>query len=130
MEALLELDSLTVYDLVDNETDGLSTACGCCASPHSGIKYTPEFARVVKRRQGLDFDNVSSAAHGLSLLLVAEKDGKTQTLLMDAGPNPPTFAENVKKHDVDLSAIGYFVLCARHEPNPGAVRKRRPAHLS
>ena len=45
--------------------------CGCCASPHSGIKYTPEFARVVKHRKGLDFDNVYSAAHGLSLLLVA-----------------------------------------------------------
>ena len=111
MEQLVELDSLTVYNIVDNETDGLSSACGCCANPFSGVKYTSEFARISQRRHGLDFDNVCSAVHGLSLLLVAEKDGKRRTLLMDAGPNPPTFADNVKKQGIDMSSIEYFVLC-------------------
>ena len=72
-------DTLTVYNLVDNETDGLSSACGCCADPSSGITYGSEFSQHIPRKRGLNLDEICCASHGLSLLLVATtKKGKEQ----------------------------------------------------
>lgn len=49
---VVEVDSLRVQLLVDNETDGLSTPCGCCdpaLEPWAGgTRYTSEFARMAQ----------------------------------------------------------------------------------
>lgn len=126
MQQVVELDSLTVYDVVDNETDGLSAPCVCCANPSSGITYSSEFPRIVGRKKALDFDAVTSAAHGLSLLLVGEKDGQTRCCLLDAGPNAPTFATNATKMELDLSAVEHFVLSHYHIDHSGGMRTAVP----
>ena len=69
---------------------------------------------------------MASLERSTTLTLVAaggRKDGKPQTLLVDAGPNPPTFAENVAKHaltwhkrntdeTIDIPAHGGYVALA------------------
>ena len=62
MEGLAELESLTVYSLVGNETDGLSSACGCCATAGTGVSYVGEFARMGPSRGTMDFDLAADAA--------------------------------------------------------------------
>jgi len=54
-------DTLTVYNLVDNETDSLSSACGCCADPSSDITYGSKFSQHIPHRMGLNLDEICSA---------------------------------------------------------------------
>lgn len=91
MESLRAVDELTIYPIVDNETDFLSSPCDCCAAPDSGIKYTPERLRMKPIRRSQQLNRIADAAHGLSLLLVAETNGVQRTMLFDAGPNPTVF---------------------------------------
>ena len=98
MNGLWELDKLTVLNLVDNETDGLSAACACCASgADSGVTYIQETRTALTRDQVLDLNRICCAAHGLSLLLIAERDGERRVCLFDAGPTPGTWKDNVEK---------------------------------
>ena len=128
---LLPVESLTVISIVDNETDSLSSACGCCADPSSGIRYFSEFSRVVPIKGQLDFRTTCCAAHGLSLLLVAKtlnEDGSDveHSCLFDAGPQPDTFSDNVKKLSVDLTSIEQIVLSHYHADHSSGLRSAVP----
>ena len=48
--------------------------------------------------------------HGLSLLLVAEKDGVRRTLLMDAGPEPALWTANAERLGVKVEEVEAAVL--------------------
>lgn len=72
------VDRLDVTILVDNVTDSLSS---------NPPFVTTEFATLWKRgMRQLAGRCLCCAAHGLSRLLRAEKDGVTHTLLFDTGP--------------------------------------------
>ncbi|KAJ8605459.1 hypothetical protein CTAYLR_003315 [Chrysophaeum taylorii] len=122
MEGLVELDSLTVYSIVDNETDSLSSQCACCR----GFSFVPEMAHLARRKKAIDFDLVCDAAHGLSLLLVAEVDGRQRHCLFDAGPSPQLFRENVEKLCLDLSPVERVVLSHYHIDHSGGLRAAIP----
>ena len=127
MDGVAELDSLTVYNLVDNEVDSLSAACACCFDPSSGITYRNEWSRMIPRKKALAIGpDTVCGAHGLSLLLVAEKDGKDRYLLFDAGPSPQTFEDNVRKLYVDVTPIEHFVLSHYHIDHSGGMRSAVP----
>lgn len=85
MDRLVKLDKLSITVVVDNQTDGLSTPCGCCdpsaAAADRAAKYTSEVSRLVSEVKGgsrecVDFSGICFAGHGYSLLLEAEADGK------------------------------------------------------
>lgn len=87
MDCLVQLDSLQVTVIVDNETDGLSPPCACCdpsssaAAADRAAKYTSEISHLASEVKGggadcLDFSSICFAGHGYSLLLEAEADGR------------------------------------------------------
>ena len=55
--SLAELDELTVIDVVDNETDGISSACACCniGNERRDASYKNEFSKKIQvsREKGL-----------------------------------------------------------------------------
>ena len=140
MEDLIEVKRLTVINIVDNETDALSSPCSCMApipnksrsSPDERpCKYTQEFAAVLSHHKALDFDYVCHAAHGLSLLIIAEYDdkqkiiddngdvqvqiqNKSSHLLFDGGPDKNIWRSNAEKLKVDLPSIETVVLSHYH----------------
>ena len=125
------VDSLTVLSIVDNETDSLSSACGCCADPLSGITYCSEIFQSLPRTFQIDMAASCCAAHGLSLLLVTgttNDDGteETHSCLFDAGPHPSTFADNVRKLGVDLSSVERIVLSHYHADHSAGLRAAVP----
>eukprot|EP00558_Chaetoceros_sp_UNC1202_P011972 CAMPEP_0197251312 /NCGR_PEP_ID=MMETSP1429-20130617/56707_1 /TAXON_ID=49237 /ORGANISM="Chaetoceros sp., Strain UNC1202" /LENGTH=76 /DNA_ID=CAMNT_0042713353 /DNA_START=11 /DNA_END=238 /DNA_ORIENTATION=- len=76
MAELRELKRLTIIDLVDNETDGLSSPCACMQPIPNNSKggdgnderaatYTQETATGLVRDEALDIEKLCHAAHGL-----------------------------------------------------------------
>ena len=158
MKDLIEVKRLTVIDIIDNESDSLSSSCSCMKpTPNITSKdkkqderpciYTQEFMSVIKENKALDFNKVCHAAHGLSLLLIAEYDcveeeseeqindengrvivntTKTKTksshLLFDAGPDPNIWSANVKKLGIDLGSIETIVLSHYHVDHSNGLR--------
>ena len=80
---IIEIKRLTIINIVDNETDPLSSPC-CCMKPTPNTfsktpddrpcTYTQELMATVQDKKALDFNYMCHAAHGLSLLLIAEYD--------------------------------------------------------
>jgi len=117
MEQLLEVDSLTVLDIVDNETDFLSTPA---SSEDGSVVYQSELRRAAQT-QRLDFVDCCDAAHGLSLLLTARCGHEEKVLLFDAGPCPKLWQENAEKLGVDLASIDAVVLSHYHSDHSGGL---------
>ena len=70
MEHWCEVESLAVTNIIDNDTDFLSTAA---CNKDGSVTYQSEVAQHVARGDmTLNFPDFCSAAHGLSLLLTAE----------------------------------------------------------
>ncbi len=120
--SLIDVDRLAVTPIVDNDTDGLSSACVAFdpTKPEwSGAAfYQSEFSSLTKARamhwmrlakgksclmqaflegrlEELDMRRTLRAGHGLSLLLVAEiEGGMRRSLILDGGPDPDLWRAN------------------------------------
>uniref|UniRef100_A0A383WLF3 Metallo-beta-lactamase domain-containing protein n=1 Tax=Tetradesmus obliquus TaxID=3088 RepID=A0A383WLF3_TETOB len=123
MEGLVKLDKLHLLVIVDNESDGLSQPCGAAdpsakATERAAMYQSEVSHNVLDVRTGragcLDFQKVAFAGHGLSVLLTAEVDGKSRTLLFDGGPSPGLFRHNVEALGVDVADIEAAVLSHWH----------------
>jgi 7,8-dihydropterin-6-yl-methyl-4-(beta-D-ribofuranosyl)aminobenzene 5'-phosphate synthase len=123
---LLELDSLTIYNVVDNETDGLSPSCAACCAGY--LEYTPEPNRIIQRLGSFDFNEMSHAGHGLSLLLVGEVNGATRTCMFDAGPDPELFETNIRRQSLEreFQGVETIVLSHYHIDHSGGLRSAVP----
>ena len=140
MKDLQEIKRLTVIDIVDNESDALSSPCSCMKPiPNASsdtpddrsCTYTQELITVVREKKALDFNHICHAAHGLSLLLIAEydeigDDGNVETksshLLFDGGPDLNVWRSNVEKLNIDLSKIETAVLSHYHVDHSNGLR--------
>lgn len=123
MDGLVELDSLTMRVVVDNEVDSMSS--GICNV--EGFDYTSD-QNNVRRRQGYSGANdICSASHGLSLLLTAKHEGITQTLLFDAGADPELWKTNAAKLQINQADIDAVVLSHYHYDHSGGLRGAIPA---
>ncbi len=152
MYGLQELSRLTVINIVDNETDGMSSPC-TCMQPIPGITremreagladddnrvatYTQEIVTRLTEEGELDMNSLCHATHGLSLLLIAEYDqlveegdesGKKvvtvqKYLLFDGGPDPKVWKENAKKCKISLEKIDSIVLSHYHIDHSNGLR--------
>jgi len=162
---LNELTRLTIYNIVDNESDGISSPCPC-VKPIRGITrasktkdkrpcvYTQEFASLIQRDGELNMEKMCNAAHGLSLLLIAEyevhttsdsgDDGKaedsgdkafsstretvTEYVLFDGGPDPDVWRKNTHKLGLTglLQHIDTVVLSHYHSDHSNGLRAAVP----
>mmetsp|Transcript_2229 Transcript_2229/g.3397 ORF Transcript_2229/g.3397 Transcript_2229/m.3397 type:complete len:354 (-) Transcript_2229:22-1083(-) len=133
-ESLIELKSLTIIDLVDNESDGMSSPCACMGPiPNNSSQkddrvatYTQEIVSRLMDDQALDMGSLCTSAHGLSLLLIAEYDADTEVvrkyLLMDGGPDPKVWSDNAKKCKIKLEDIDNIVLSHYHIDHSNGLR--------
>mmetsp|Transcript_38166 Transcript_38166/g.85075 ORF Transcript_38166/g.85075 Transcript_38166/m.85075 type:complete len:371 (+) Transcript_38166:64-1176(+) len=122
-QGLKEVDRLTIINIVDNETDGLSTPCSCCDPRQPGwtgvTSYESEFTSMMKdvvsgRTQEMNIQRSLHAGHGLSLLLVAEAEGVTWSLVLDGGPDPQLWRDNATKLRLNLPQLQAAVLSHWH----------------
>ena len=116
MDRLQELDCLTVKVIVDNECDSMSSI-GCDVE---GFGYISEGNR---RRHQQGHSTPCRAAHGLSLVLTAECQGRSHSLLFDAGPDPELWKKNAETCQVHFSEIGAVVLSHYHYDHSGGIRR-------
>lgn len=134
VSTLREVLKLTVINVVDNESDNLSSPCQCCdpsSTDNPVMFYSDDIKRIVGAGGGshidFDFDQMCYAAHGLSLLLIAEyidDNGEIQEehLLFDAGPDGNVWKHNATKLQLDLSKINTTVLSHYHPDHSGGYR--------
>ncbi len=107
------VDSLEIEILVDNTTDMLS-------STPAGVES--ESARLFRRGGRMTAGRCyCCAAHGLSCLIRARRDGQTRTVLFDTGPEEYAFERNVTRLGVDLGTVDAIVLSHGHWDHAGAV---------
>lgn len=123
MEHWCEVESLAVTNIIDNDTDFLSTAA---CNKDGSVAYQSEVAQHVARGDmTLNFPDFCSAAHGLSLLLTAEvtttAGREKRSLLLDAGPCPRLWEANAKKLQLDLASVECIVLSHYHADHSGGL---------
>jgi 7,8-dihydropterin-6-yl-methyl-4-(beta-D-ribofuranosyl)aminobenzene 5'-phosphate synthase len=123
---LVEVDSLTIQVIVNNEVDPISN------STNPNVKQTyglmgPSLSPIAdpKLRGGaqkeLRMDSICCGAHGLSLLITTTKDGISHSVLFDTGPEEDVWEKNVSRLGLDLSAIDTIVLSHWHRDHSGAI---------
>ena len=119
MEKLVPLDQLSVTVIVDNESDTMSSAIRGV----EGFQYWPQ----KKRGPPYKDPSLCSAGHGLSLLLQAQVgDDNVQTLLLDAGPSPNLWKNNMESLGIDPGIIDTAVLSHYHWDHSGGLRGAVP----
>lgn len=152
--SLTSLKSLMVIAIVDNEAGDNSSPCSCM-TPVKGLSrksnlfdprictYTQETVLSLEHHtDALPIGNMCQAAHGLSLLLIAEYDDKRSStsgqeeththhtrrkyLLFDAGPNPELWTNNAQRLHIPLHDIDAIVLSHYHIDHSGGLRSVIP----
>lgn len=110
---LRAVDTLEVDVLVDNALDVLSTV-----PDH----VTTELQNVVKAgATKLSGSCLCCAAWGLSLAITTRVDGRSRTLLFDAGPEPYAFERNSTRLGFDFGRIECAVISHGHFDHAGGM---------
>ena len=113
MITLEPVDRLEIQILVDNATDGLSSVPSFVET---------EFAYHWRRgMKALGGPCLCCAAHGLSCLVTATRNGVSRTLLFDTGPDADVFQRNVRLLQTDLATVDAMVLSHGHWDHAGAM---------
>lgn len=118
----VELDTLEVLVVVDNETDTLS-------SVDDGVPQIPEVMQLAARmpparvHDGHEckvvMDQLCCACHGLSVLLTGRRGDESHTILFDVGPYPDVWIDNARRLALDLAAIEVVFLSHWHFDHSG-----------
>jgi 7,8-dihydropterin-6-yl-methyl-4-(beta-D-ribofuranosyl)aminobenzene 5'-phosphate synthase len=111
--ALAPVDKLEILILVDNATDGLSSA---------PAHVENEFAFATRR--GLRASSarcLCCAVHGLSCLVSAWHGTVRRTVLFDSGPEDYAFERNTTRLGADLGTVDGIVLSHGHWDHSGAM---------
>ncbi|PYH47889.1 MBL fold metallo-hydrolase [Aspergillus saccharolyticus JOP 1030-1] len=123
---LVEVDSLEAVLLVDNDLDPMSTIAPDTVQV-SGLMRTlathspHEISDRGDAHKELQMEDICCAAHGLSILVTATKNGKSHTMLFDAGPEGGVWERNVKRLRQDLSSVELVQLSHWHRDHSGGL---------
>lgn len=115
---MIQVDSLDVQIIVDNQTDNLSTN-NCKSQP-----FFTEIQQITQSQKGKpdpkrSFSQFCCAGHGYSLLLTATKGDKSHTILFDVGPTSWLFEHNAKNLSLDMDKVEAIVLSHGHVDHTG-----------
>jgi 7,8-dihydropterin-6-yl-methyl-4-(beta-D-ribofuranosyl)aminobenzene 5'-phosphate synthase len=121
----LELDSLRLLVVVDNETDTLSSVDG-------GVPQVPELGRLLAStpvsrttKEGHAchevFEHLCVACHGFSVLASARRGAEEHTILFDVGPHGSVWRDNAARLRIDLATIEAIFLSHWHADHSAAL---------
>jgi 7,8-dihydropterin-6-yl-methyl-4-(beta-D-ribofuranosyl)aminobenzene 5'-phosphate synthase len=107
---LKAVDKVEVISLVDNSIDFLSSIS------HNQVE---SFWQWTKPRN--EQSEMPVAEHGFSILVRIFNEGKSESLLFDAGGSPNVVIDNSEIMGLDLSEIGFIVLSHGHYDHFGGL---------
>ncbi|KAI1933883.1 hypothetical protein LOZ66_006205 [Ophidiomyces ophidiicola] len=139
MTSLVEIDSLEITVIVDNELDVMSPpapntvqATGLLGNIAMESPYT--LCNRGDASKELRMSNICCSAHGLSVMITATKGDIKHTILFDAGPEEEVWERNANRLRADISTIELIHLSHWHRDHSGgmlrAIRMIREARLA
>lgn len=124
---LLELDSLEINVIVDNELDPISPSPSSLLTQSGGMATVALGGPTLSDRGGakkeLRMDHICCSAHGLSLLITGTKDGRSHTVLFDTGPEESAWERNAKRLRADVGKVEVVQLSHWHRDHSGGMLK-------
>ncbi|KAK5115104.1 hypothetical protein LTR62_001801 [Meristemomyces frigidus] len=132
MADLVELDSLEILVIVDNELDPISPSPNAAVQQSGGLKDIGMGGPQLdpQTRGGaiseLRMDNICCSAHGLSLLITGLKSNNSgeperHTVLFDTGPEEHIFELNATRLKARLGEIETIQLSHWHRDHSGGM---------
>jgi len=110
---LAALDSASVFVLIDNVSDGLS-------SVPDGV--TNEMDNLMKAgAESFSGDGLCFACFGISLVVTAQIEDRVRTVLFDGGPTGLAVEHNAPRLGLDMSVIEAVVLSHGHIDHAGGL---------
>ena len=129
MSDLVELDSLEILAIVDNELDPLSPCSNPAVQQSGGLKDIAMHDSCLtsdERGPGVyefRMDNICCSAHGLSLMITGIKGEQRHTMLFDTGPLESVWERNATRLRADISKIEAITLSHWHRDHSGGMLK-------
>ncbi|KAF9872554.1 metallo-beta-lactamase superfamily protein [Colletotrichum karsti] len=128
MANLVELDSLEILAIIDNELDPISPCPNSLIEQSGGIKDISARACRESPQEGgpvreLRMGNICCSAHGLSLMITGIKDGQRRTILFDTGPEEDVWERNTKRLSADIGHVEVITLSHWHRDHSGGMLK-------
>ncbi|KIW06255.1 uncharacterized protein PV09_02727 [Verruconis gallopava] len=124
---LVELDSLEMLVIVDNELDPISryqnegvVATGNLADIAFGSPYRPT-DRGPGNVHEVRMEQLCQSAHGLSILMTGKKDGEEHSMLFDVGPEEDAFERNATRLHAQLGKVEVVHLSHWHRDHSGGM---------
>ncbi|KAK3073385.1 hypothetical protein LTR53_005093 [Teratosphaeriaceae sp. CCFEE 6253] len=130
MASLVELDSVEILVIVDNEVtlsqlDPISPCPNEVVQQTGGLKEIGIFGTDITDRgeakKELRMDSICCGAHGLALLITGIAGDRRHTILFDTGPEEAVFEHNAKRLKAPLGDIEAIQLSHWHRDHSGGM---------
>lgn len=123
---LVEVDSIEIKVIVDNEVDPISPANNPAVLYPGYMQGVPlDKLPSDDTRSGavaeLKMGNICCGAHGLSLMITAKKGDTARTMLFDTGPEESTWERNAVRIRANIAAIEHIHLSHWHRDHSGGM---------
>lgn len=123
---LVEVDSIEIKVIVDNEVDPISPANNPAVQYPGYMQGVPlDKLPSDDTRSGADAElkmgNICCGAHGLSLMITAKKGDTAHTMLFDTGPEESTWERNATRIRANIASIEHIHLSHWHRDHSGGM---------
>lgn len=131
--SLVELDSLEILVIIDNELDPISASQNPLVTQSGNLKdiafrNDPIQPASISGTPGepcreIRMEEICCGAHGLSLLITAVKGDERRTILFDTGPEERAFQLNAERLRAKLENVEVIQLSHWHRDHSGGMLK-------
>ena len=129
MASLVDLDSIEIRVIVDNELDPISPTPNPTVQQSGGLKDIglngapiPKDSRGGAERE-LRMNSICCSAHGLSLMITGIIGNQRRTMLFDTGPEEDVWERNAHRLRADVGQIEMIHLSHWHRDHSGGMLK-------
>ena len=129
MANLVELDSLEILVIVDNELDPISQSPNPAVYQSGGLREIGINGKVLSSNERggapreLRMDGICCGAHGLSLMVTGVKGDQRHAILFDTGPEEHVWERNATRLRADIGKIETIQLSHWHRDHSGGMLK-------
>lgn len=122
---LVELDSLEIVAIIDNELDPISASQNPNVQQVGTIKSIGLSGRKLTNpeRCELKMEDICCSAHGLSLMITGIKGDTRHTVLFDTGPEEAAWERNANRLKAQIENIEVIQLSHWHRDHSGGMLK-------